>query len=421
MSYSTPTTVPTPSCAPVTAPTYASVVVQGNASAPTMPAVTAKPPNPARFTSTTTSATTKPDTKKQSPMWPPSLKAYVERAFAKCTSDEDRSYVSNALRILIAKVSNDNRLHVHKWEFEPLPTPPPKPVTNSAVLPTSAASPAAGPTLASANKGIKKLSIDQPPEPEITSPRRKKSRWGQEPALSKTDAKMAAKANIAPVDVSAEELRQRQQRANRFAAEAKPEPAMHHKLKKKHKIVKKPQVPTSTTLTDIDLENLIITGTCQRLEKDYLRLTAPPDPSTVRPEPILRAALEMVKKKYRDEEVEYDYVCSQMKSIRQDLTVQHIQNGWNKIYVVCNTYLEFTVLVYETHARIALESDDLNEYNQCQTQLMHLYASGIKGCELEFVAYRILYYIYLDGNKKYNKGHSDMLNVIANLPRDAEK
>jgi hypothetical protein len=31
--------------------------------------------------------------------------------------------------------------------------------------------------------------------------------------------------------------------------------------------------------------------------------------------------------KWGSDEVEYIYMCSQFKSIRQDLTVQHIQNG----------------------------------------------------------------------------------------------
>ena len=103
----------------------------------------------------------------------------------------------------------------------------------------------------------------------------------------------------------------------------------------------------------LDLSKFAIKGTCKDLEKRYLRLTSAPDPSTVRPEDVLIDALKWVKKRWRkrkkyssqsemESKTPYVWASEQLKAIRQDLTVQHIQNS-------------FTVNVYETHAKLALE------------------------------------------------------------------
>ena len=137
-----------------------------------------------------------------------------------------------------------------------------------------------------------------------------------------------------------------------------------------------------------------IVGRCQVLEKKYFRLTSAPNPDTVRPLPILQQTLDLLKKKWKKEN-NYSYVCDQFKSLRQDLTVQHIKN-------------EFTVSVYEIHARIALEKGDLGEYNQCQTQLRALYSQNLGGHPMEFKAYRILYFIH-------TCNRTDMNDVLADL------
>jgi len=179
-----------------------------------------------------------------------------------------------------------------------------------------------------------------------------------------------------------------------------------------------------------------IRGTCKHWEKDYLRLTEPPKPSEVRPLKILERAFSNIEQRWSSGEIlamakekflaggrqfspgnveqealceAYQYACSQMKSIRQDLMVQHIVT-------------DFTVRTFELHARIALECADLNEFNQCQTQLKQMYKS-CPGCccECEFLAYRVLYFIYLRGNQQYKAGNSDLTFLLQDLSAEEVK
>ena len=90
--------------------------------------------------------------------------------------------------------------------------------------------------------------------------------------------------------------------------------------------------------------------------------------------------------------MQYLYLWEQMKSIRQDLTVQRVRN-------------EFTVEVYEMHARICLEFDDETELKQCQAQLAALYEEGIgtREAQREFMAYDLLYNLGKQAVENVNK------------------
>jgi len=65
--------------------------------------------------------------------YPPKLKKFVEDSFAKCENEDDRKYISDILRNIIQKVQADDRLHVHRWDLEPVPQLPRKIAANSSL------------------------------------------------------------------------------------------------------------------------------------------------------------------------------------------------------------------------------------------------------------------------------------------------
>ena len=137
-----------------------------------------------------------------------------------------------------------------------------------------------------------------------------------------------------------------------------------------------------------------IKGKCEELEKGYLRLTEAADANKIRPLPILKQALDMVKQKYLENE-DYAYACDQLKSIRQDLTVQNIKG-------------RFCAHVYETHGRIALEQGDLSEYQACQVRLQEMRQAGTKICYDEFTCYRLLYSLHVGSKLELQSVLSDV-------------
>ena len=339
------------------------------------------------------------------PTWPPEVRQYVQRAFEadNALAGIDQKAMQDKLKVIITGAAESGRLHMTDWSTYPLPQHVIKQERDHAALygaqdaiiaNINAAAPSVfDGSLSPIPNGKKRKSPDteltEAEQHDITPPWKKKTgKNGLADRItgkSKNQEKKQKKANAMranPVEVDPAVLEKRRQRFGHIT----PEPSPYVSSRDDS------PAPVSTGP---------LVGTCQKLEKNYFRLTAPPAPDTVRPLPVLEQALDLVRKKWKKEH-NYGYACDQLKSLRQDLTVQHIKN-------------DFTVKVYEAHARIALEMADLGEYNQCQTQLRALYKLNLGGNPEEFVAYRILYFIY-------TCNRTDMNDVLADLtPADKQR
>ncbi|KAK9329929.1 SAC3/GANP/Nin1/mts3/eIF-3 p25 family-domain-containing protein [Lipomyces starkeyi] len=350
------------------------------------------------------------------PVWPDSLKAYVGRCFAS-VGPSQRGAMEKNLKKVITSAIESTSLWAIDWDTRELPLDGIKAVDDGEDMLEKLKTDAKKRVDAKSDIGTVAVNAmrTSPPPPasykstsitftksdqqysttngqassSISKATKRSAKWDQritEPETTEDSAKRKKTSIFADTNYLSSNIEQerKEKRLLRFDSpsgnESTPTP------------VATPDYVSATFVQDTEPE--IFVGRSMKLEKKYLRLTSAPDPETVRPLHILRQTLDLLKEKWKSER-NYAYICDQFKSMRQDLTVQLIQN-------------EFTVNVYEIHARIALENGDLGEYNQCQTQLRSLYAMNIAGHPIEFLAYRILYLLH-------TRNRSDMNDLLIEL------
>ncbi|WVQ84279.1 hypothetical protein IAT38_006431 [Cryptococcus sp. DSM 104549] len=357
--------------------------------------------------------------------WPPSLKAWVADCLSQGTTTSKKDAINAELKQILFQAHADGTIYTTDWSTVKLEVlkPPSAPPISIALPGPSAPGPAPPPRVFSSPAYGSALTppavyprpVSPAPAPALKQKKKKKNDGAS------TTSKFPSPYHF----TSTEEEAAKARRAARFQAPADTTPStqggglnawfdttgnggvggvgsMVPGQVGKRKMKSGLGYEGDQTEEDpnvIDWDKYTIRGTCTKLEKRYLRLTSEPSPADIRPLHVLQQTLELLKSKWKQDH-NYTYALDQFKSMRQDLTVQRIKNN-------------FTVSVYEIHARIALEAKDLGEYNQCQTMLRHLYELGLEGHPLEFLSYRIMYLFY-------SRNRSDMAALLAQLT-DAEK
>ncbi|XP_031356101.1 leukocyte receptor cluster member 8 homolog isoform X3 [Photinus pyralis] len=355
--------------------------------------------------------------------WPQDLKDYVNRCYAKCKTNIDKDQVDIVLKGKITQAASSGELWVKDWSKEPLPSihsermnlvpkKLPDQLSHYQNVPKKGISVAMGARLgarastlrgnsrsSSSSRSSSRSPTNNYKKSNSRSPHRRRSsssplsdenyRSITKTPKNKGRGKLIDRLGVTKKQTAKQLKRQKMKEKKQFYTEfgVSVEENSEVLQQRAARFSSGPKAPADANVTifndpngDFDWTEFHIVGTCQDVEKSFLRLTKAPEACEVRPVEVLKLSLQNVKAKWIEKQ-DYFYACDQLKSIRQDLTVQGIRD-------------RFTVEVYETHARIALEKGDHEEFNQCQTQLKMLYSEVGGAHRNEFTAYRLLYYIF---------------------------
>ena len=303
--------------------------------------------------------------------FPPSFTAWVERCFSRCRTDAERQTMTTKLSSKIKVVEAAGRMWLVDWDVEPVPSL----AAEEAPAPRADAS-KQQPLPHQQHHQHQQHQQQSPHDGHVAGGRGKRGRWqsdgnddggggggeyqdkpvamgrgrgrhqfqqrqqqmqqqrGNKKAKRGAAGFGAADAGDEAPPGSEREQDKRSQRAGRFGDgravggvlnwEQRPRPSRrqhdswyHNNSRDEEEEEEDAGWVEEYEDEELDLAGLSLRGTNTELEKSYFRLTAAPDASTVRPEPVLRRALERLVTLYRDGAVNYFYTCDQFKGLRQ--------------------------------------------------------------------------------------------------------
>ena len=241
--------------------------------------------------------------------FPPTFSSWVERCFVRTKTSEERQQMTSLLTLKIKEVESMGRMWLLDWDKEPLPTLNPSGSTTITSLPGP---PLPGPPSSHEHRGHSHShatkrsrrwereraedydsdgsdSSDEGGRKRVVKKERKRDRAGKP-----RDQKKGDHAVYEPMTAEKSKI---QDRAGRFG-DGRALGGLQSWQRRGPGTERggggyeREGRYGSDDEDELDLEGVAVIGTSNELEKSYYRLTAAPDPSVVRPEPVLKRALE---------------------------------------------------------------------------------------------------------------------------------
>lgn len=318
--------------------------------------------------------------------WPKELTNFINRSFVKSKglNDEDKLAFQEQIKTLLLKAERENKIYKNNWTKQKIPIlDKGRGLELVCDMEEEEKEEKTNTEKKTENKQNKKTTLMTQDDTSLLRKYQQQKLRKQSPHIKNTstasevvDLTESSKRTTTSEYDSNQRKKQRLQRFSSPDIDNKPS-----------SLPAKPPVFANGGFQDNHIGPII--GRCTDLEKKYYRLTSEPDPNKVRPQPVLQKSVQFLIDQLDIKP--YSYIKDQFKSIRQDMTVQHLKNN-------------FTLYVYETNSRISIKNNDLGEFNQCLTQMEYLFDSGeltikdLNVIELEFRCYRNLYLLIVENH-----------------------